>query len=256
MEFYIQIGGAVLLFFVSLPFWIGPFIVHATQKMQAHPTIEPAVLEDFPEESQIFFTKNFPLLQQLDFQSVAFFKIPDLLPNLKNLVALWINRKTQELAILTDVHIRNEKMDLHQFYIEFCTTFTNHSEISTNNTQELVEHYHPNKEVFIFPQLENPIQLYSVHQHLVQKYRSTRQTCVPLAGQEMEEFRNNLVEDLGYLPSKGYWAYDAENDIYRITWKGAFLLTWRLAWPVGAIRKWSQRQEAKRLLKSLDILFP
>ena len=47
------------------------------------------------------------------------------------------------------------------------------------------------------------------------------------------------------------WLYlDSAAGVYRPTWKGAFLMTWGLLWPVLAIRKALLRQKEEALLKA------
>jgi hypothetical protein len=47
---------------------------------------------------------------------------------------------------------------------------------------------------------------------------------------------------LAHHVATGYYYLDEARDIYRPTWKGAVLMTWRLLWPIRPLyRAWRRR---------------
>jgi hypothetical protein len=51
----------------------------------------------------------------------------------------------------------------------------------------------------------------------------------------------------------GYYYFDAGGGVYRPTWKGAVLMTWRLLWPIRPLYRAWRRRPTRKLLRELGV---
>jgi hypothetical protein len=68
----------------------------------------------------------------------------------------------------------------------------------------------------------------------------------------MDAVAREMARDNVHQARAGYWYLDPRDGRYRPTWRGAALMTWKLAWPVGAIRRARRRGRTAALLRRLE----
>ena len=64
--------------------------------------------------------------------------------------------------------------------------------------------------------------------------------------------KSQLKEQAKYSES-GYYYHDEEHRVYRLTWRGAILMSWKLLWPIKQIRAILGRVKAARLLREVGM---
>jgi hypothetical protein len=97
--------------------------------------------------------------------------------------------------------------------------------------------------------------LYRLHQVLVGR-SGLRDKVLRLD----EEFHGNAVAAVGAFMMEafaevigpGYMYLSPADKMYRPTWKGAFLMTWPLMWPMTVLRRAARDRRARRLLAELE----
>jgi len=91
-----------------------------------------------------------------------------------------------------------------------------------------------------------------VHHRLIEKYAVGLWAQSEPKGEEIQRLVR-VLENYGPRHAKIGYMYLADNsDFYRLTWKGALLMTWRGLWPASLLRKLMQQQEMQWELRSLE----
>ena len=137
-------------------------------------------------------------------------------------------------------------------YVEFCTVMTDGNEVCTNNSSVISSFRTvPEKTVLQFPQVDDPVRLYTIHEKLLPQYANVVGKQLPLKGNEVEALCDSMAADCARQIETGYLYVDETGECYRPTWKGAFLMTWKQLPPVSHRLRVRIRRRARRLLKEL-----
>jgi hypothetical protein len=98
--------------------------------------------------------------------------------------------------------------------------------------------------------MEDARELYRAHTDVVAHLGPRSEPIVPLEGDPAAYQCAYTNRERARFKECGYFYLDPEADCYRPTWKGAVLLTWKLLWPVSAIRRARIRRHAEALLRA------
>ena len=105
---------------------------------------------------------------------------------------------------------------------------------------------------FRFPEIQEAQLLFDAHRRLVEKYAGGLWVQAEPPGQEMQRLVRT-VENYGPRHAViGYMVPSEDGASYKLTWKGAFLITCRGLWPVGSVRKWMHRNAMQAELRCLQ----
>jgi hypothetical protein len=170
--------------------------------------------------------------------------------NTQRYVAYFLNRSTNDFANVT-VATSPQKIAA---YFEFSTRFSNELtlETNTNRIPPMTPDNHVIR-VFRFPTIKEPQALYQLHRQLIQKHAAGQWAQGESRGQELERMIS-VIENYGPRHAKmGYMVLGRNRHTYRLTWKGAFLMTWRGLWPTSFVRKALQRKTMQSELQALPV---
>jgi hypothetical protein len=167
-----------------------------------------------------------------------------------------VNRQQCVNAIIVAIHNHTPGIaPTTQMYIEFITRFRDGRIIQTNNSPILSGFPTPKHVVnALVPSIKDPRQVYRVHCAQV-RLRGTGEKVLRLdddfAGDAIRYMAFAMIEELEFACSAGYMRLDASAGVYRLTIKGACLMTWRELWPIKGIRLAQRARREKRLLEEL-----
>ncbi len=238
----------LIVFIVFLPLALqiilGPIIIRFVLKQPAHPHFEECELGEFPSKTQGFFLKSVKALEQEGFEFITYCVWR---AQSKIYLALLKNRETHDVASTVSPQDSN-------FYVEFTTEFKKKGIIDTNNNPQVgVFPPVPDKRLYSFPSIRSVHQLYVLHQVLIQKHASHAEAIALSDEMEIKEVEKAIVKDLERQVETGYFYLDAAAAAYRPTLKGALIMTWKLVWPIGAIRKkWLTHREKAQIKALLE----
>ncbi len=245
-------AGALLL-----PYVMGPLLIRAVHRQAARPAfqmLDPSV-QALPEEADLHLRKITSALQNEGFSIAAVFEQSGYVKNLTVYLALLENRGAQDLAIAVAMYVTVEgQVKFRTVYSEFSTGYLDESSVTTNNCSELTASAPlPQRTLSQLPLLADPLRLYRAHQALLRRVTHTKKKSIP-ARDELERFlRTGMEKEVAAQVAAGYLYLDASADCYRPTWKGALLMTWKLVWPVSAIRRSRRDRRAAELVQELGV---
>ena len=248
MELFIFILGMVSLYYIG-----GPLLVKQTMWIKRYNQLIPMSLESLPLDVQPFFIQTGNGLLNLGFKPVKYFYNQGQTTHCNSHYSLWVNEASKDIVVIADILADNGISKQRVPYIEFVTDFTDGSDINTNNSsQPSVFPKLPNKETFSLPDIYDPYTLYFIHNNMVQRYGKDKIKILPQ--QEQYEFylhKSNL-DALEQREKIGYLYLDRKEDKYRPTLLGAYLMSWRIIWPINKIQLALMKKEAKVLVNQIN----
>jgi hypothetical protein len=237
---------AALVFAIYL---IGPLAVLWTYRFAARCRASEVSLAELPEPVALLFAKRIPELRELGFELTGCFDCGCLASEAHSYVAYFCNRRTNDFANVTAMASPASITS----YLEFSTRFTNGLVLETNTNRVLpLTPMNPNTRVFRFPDIHDAQTLLHTHRQIIEKHASALRVESEPQGAEIGRFVR-MVENYGPRHSQmGYMRLAKDGQSYRLTWKGAFLMTWRGLFPVSFVRNWIYRHAMNSELHSLQ----
>lgn len=238
-----------LVFFWIFLYLIGPLVVKATFRYSA--TIQPLKVlpETVPAAVRAAVDRWSAQIQALGFSPLGVYNMGALASNTQSFLAYFVNRTAGDFANVSVVL----SSAVTKSYFEFSSSFSNALTLDTNmNSIVSIGSVPADILIFRFPSIASPSQLYQVHRALIQKHAGFLRPQLPPEGEEA----TRIVKQLGrFGPCQAaaglmYLAPGATH--YRLTWKGALLMTWKSIWPTPLIRRSLYAMRMQRVLKSLQ----
>jgi hypothetical protein len=240
----------------ALPYVLGPVLIRYTQTMRVSPTLvtfDPEV-QPAPPAVQQFLDTTEAELWDYGFEAVAHVALPDMVPNVKSIIVIMVRPESNDAAMGATMFGTGAGTNIRRFHVEFSTDFADGFEVATSNTtEESVFKPLPHKRLVQCDFVRDPVHLWRVHERAVREYGTGPKKPVPTQNEAIECFRASLRKEITDQAAIGWLYYDEENEVFRPTWKGACLMTWKLCWPVSLIRRVRRRQRAKQLLADWNL---
>lgn len=233
-------------------FVVAPIIVRFQNRFKRYAELFEIDCDSLPEEIQKTFEPNGEKLFRLGFEPRGYFYQFDQMPNTTSYLSFWVNEKAGETALMAHISLKNQNGITKKTTLEFGTEFSNGISLCTNNSDLGVFNYPPEKTVLRLPNNQNVKQLYRVHLKKLEKLRVNAEKLLPVKGMEVFDLTTAMEKELRTQVDLGIMFLDEPENAYRPSWKGAFLMTWRLLPPTKNIRQLKMRRKTNALLKEGD----
>ncbi len=254
---YVLWGGLVLTALVIFPIFIAPIILRNKLKLPLHPNLRPLDpdADEVPLPLQRHFCKVAEKLAPDGFRLMGWFLLADQVPGVKAVLAYLEEPKSGEPAQLAALYGQPEPgtWRLKSAYLEFFAAFADGVNVTTSNAAVLGAFGRAEgRTVQAFPGERDPQQLYRLHQALVRRFGSPVAARRQRGGRTVAEFvQDNVVREIERQIGTGYFLRDDEAGVYRLTWKGAVLMAWKMLPPIAAVRWLLVRWRAAALRRRL-----
>ena len=229
---------------------VGPIALRSTFRFATRCEPMSVPVEEMPQEASSQFAPRIPQMQSLGFELIGCFYCGEMASDTKSFVAYFVNRQTSDFSNVTVVVSPGKVAG----YFEFSTRLTNGTLIETNTNSILpLAPNNPDYRVFRFPKITEPQALYDLHRQLLAKYANGFGAQGEPKGHEIQRMVR-VVEQYGARHEKIGYMYLADGGThYRLTWKGACLMTWRALWPTVLVRRILFRQQMNSELQELHV---
>jgi hypothetical protein len=246
-----------------------PLLIRSTLRISAQPEYLNIDLNDpaVPQDVSNYFQSVAEVLAPIGFESVEALSMPRPSSGTTSFFLLMANRLNKDYALVTVMYRCTQETDaageptqvsrLATAYTDFFSRFRDGTNVSTSNVLEVgVFRPLPWNIVARLPMVEDMRRLYQLHQRLLETYDINSSKFLRVE----EEYQNDagaylaqvIREQLNEQVDTGYFYYSKDDDVYRPTLKGAYLMTWKQLWPFKAIARSRIRMNAGRLLRELD----
>ncbi|HYF48174.1 MAG TPA: hypothetical protein VEJ63_02135 [Planctomycetota bacterium] len=236
----------------TLPYWLGPVLIHGSHKMPVKPQFDSLPLEgEVPSEVSEYFSETGAEFEKLGFRKVARLLQDTFMPNVKTFIDLWYHSQSglgviSVAAYGTVKTPEGMKDTLQAKYVQFSASFTDDSAVMTSNSAT-AEVFAPveGKRHFKF-RTDDLSELFRNHQKLAAHFgrgKTPKDPPTDPAGYLSESMTKELRAQIG----TGY-LYE-EGDYFWPTWKGAILVVYKSLPP---FKGWLQASELSNSQKALQ----
>jgi hypothetical protein len=257
IESRLEIIIAIVAGLVSLPYWLGPILVYATNRSSASPRFDaydPA-RHVVPPTTVVALRESETALLAAGFAKVGDFFQTGFVQNMTTRVGLLEKTSTRQQAIIVGMYMNSEPTKLIAHYVEIMATYTDGRTLLVNNSP-MIPAYAPvaGKTLEQFPGVSDPRRLARLHERLL-----ARDAKVPVQeidrGPDAAAFLTQaLIKEMEQQIPLGYLR--REDDAYRPTVLGAVLMTWTQLPPMTWIRRSRMRRRGDALIRSLGVTEP
>jgi len=257
-EWLYTVAG-IALCILLIPYVLGPILIFFTLRFRMPPTVvavDPRV-HPLPAEARNYLAEAYRGLTAEGFELLGTMLLPDLVPNVKTLFAMYTNRANSDMAMSAIIVAQGGVGgELKTSYVEFVHRFDDGVVVQTNNSAELSAFKRmPGEYTTKFWQIRDIRRLYSLHQQLIERFRQRGQPVNRLdaeyGGDAVRYVAKAVLEEtFRDQVGTGYLAEDASG--FRPSLKGAWIMAWQELWPIKGIRRWRERRRAERLLAELE----
>ena len=251
-EWLYGLGGLVLCVLL-VPYVLGPILVFFTLRFRMPPTVvavDPRV-HPLPAEARNYLAEAYRELTADGFELVGTMFLPDMVPNVKALFAIYANRPSADMA-MSAIMVAQSGMggELRTSYVEFVRRYDDSVVVQTNNSSELSSFKRmPGEYTNKFWQVRDIRQLYRLHQLLSDRFRQRGQPTFRMDsefGGDAVQYVAQAVLQETFRDQVGTGYLSEDSNGFRPTMKGAWIMAWQELWPVKGIRRWREKQRAER----------
>jgi hypothetical protein len=250
----------IVLLSLGLPFVIAfvtkwvvvPINIHRNQHMTQQPNLRHATADDItPELSQLLQTV-LPQFRAEGFESAAMTCNADTVPNVRSVQATLVNRATNDVAMILGAWGKGTRALVYAVRSEFAD-----DTIVTTGVHRSIGVFtrDPADDSVGFSRLSDIHALCEFHRrrlrHLGIENRARR--LLP-PGAEIDRLNREWQRTTARLVRTGYKYFDPSAQVFRYTWKGAFLSAWRLTQPIKGWR--IQRRDRRALALWHELKMP
>jgi hypothetical protein len=242
---------------------LGPWIVGALKLKQSHwatadPHYEPIDVqsEQTPrvvKESNVAISSQ---LEALGFANRGHFRVARSISNGGVHVTLFENRPARQYAklfsaLLTVGGVPTVKETSLAFFTDFDDGLT--LVTGNNKTRPLTPRIRVHEGSLAVPWIGNPRRLYEIHNACITHFgNGASRVDIPIKD-PIDFLRKSQLKETVKFAESGYYYLDANAQVYRLTWRGAILGTWKLLWPIKQIRATLAVRRSARVLHELGI---
>jgi hypothetical protein len=262
---WLAIGVAVA--FIGFCYVIMPVLLKGKMRHTMRPDFEPfdPDRQDLPAKIRGFFDgvtselsgAGFAVAGYLFHVSRIFGPDDDTQTHVHSLIAVMENPATQEsaMAMVNYAQSRAETVPkITESSVILTTRFGDGGRVATTDSSTLSA-FAPQPDVTAawLPRTVGLARLLRVHRHLTERFGGRAKVSRPAEEDLTSSILRDWTETLAHQAELGYFWHDEEGGVYRPTWKGAVLMTWKLLWPWSSIQRVLRKRQARRLLREVGV---
>jgi uncharacterized protein DUF4253 len=237
----------------AAPYVLGPVLVYRRQRQNPRPSFVPfdAAQHQLPQALAVAMQQNAASLEQAGFTKVADLFRMDRSTRMR---VVLLDTPGGDLGLVLAVS-PTLKPERGVCTVELVARFEGDRSLTVQNT--------PIPGAFArirgrdkqrFRSVRDPARLYRIYQALlVRRYGATRRAPSDHREDPAGFLAAAMARELRQQVDTGYFWLDSTLDAYRPTWKGAWLMCWKLLQPFRDFGEWRSDQRAKALLRELNL---
>jgi hypothetical protein len=245
---------AVFVFFVWI---VAPAGLKLRQWASPNPDIEAIDVqsEETPEAFAAAYRRAEPFMQEIGFRIAGCLRVTNSAPGGRIVIALFENAKERQTAQLFTVIARVGFVLKTVTVLVLITEFDDGTKLITSNSRipVIMPRVRIRQGSAAFPKITRPRRLFEIHQASVARYGGGATRLEPSIEDPAEYLRQRWRTESATFLETGYYYHDEKHDVYRPTWRGAYLMAWKLLWPVKPILGLIRKRRAARLLRELGL---
>jgi len=237
----------------AAPYVLGPVVVYRRQRQNARPSFVPfdAAQHQVPQALDVAMQQNVASLERAGFTTVADLFRMDRSTRMR---VILLDTPAGDLGLVLGV-LPILKPERGVCAVELVARFEGDRSLSVQNTAIPGAFARvPGRDKERFRNVRDPARLYRIYQALLsRRYGATRRAPPDHREDPAGFLAAAMARELRQQVDTGYFWLDNTADAYRPTWKGAWLMCWKLLQPFRDVGEWRSDRRAKALLRELNL---
>ncbi len=231
--------GAVAMLVVGwliLLAWL-PIRVHDKLAIPAKPVFETVEDSEVPEELRELYRRLRADLAEAGFEAIGWLRTEDLSPDQVTLMGLVRHDDERVIGLAGGVaRATDTGLVLDDSYLELSTELLDGRELTTNNSDASgTLHPRPDRLIASFVEIDDPLELYRRHLERLRALGTVARSPLPAPGELIAHLESDSVKVFEGQVEAGYFLRDDESRTFRVTWKGAIMMSWKHVWPLSLV---------------------
>jgi hypothetical protein len=243
----------ILIVIAASPYVIAPIRVYQRQRQPARPSFEPFDAAKHPLAPSLVdaMQRNVALLAQAGFRQVGDLFRTDRAARLR---AVLMDNAGDDIAVVVAAAAL-ARPERGSSTVELVARFPGSRSLTVHNSPlPGVFGRVPGREKVRLREVRDPVRLFRIYQALVtRRYGALRREPADYRTDPAGFLGAAMARELGQQVETGYLRLDDRAEVYRPTWKGAFLMTWKLMQPFRDIGEWRSDRQARALVVELHL---
>lgn len=240
LDYLLYIAGTILI----VMYGAFPLLMRSQQKFPEQYDLVSFPVDEFLSESDESFKSLSSQISASGFHPVAASAFNHQSTDTRFLVFVHDEKKIS--ILLVQITAQNIPINL---YIDISQLFNDNTVLNIMNSP-MPEAYPKSsiKVSFRFPEVTEVAPLIEITERIIKHYLSSKTAISLPKGEELKAIEKFLNDELAELISKGYVQNSVQNHLRSLTFKGAYLMTWKFLWPIKQIRESRELAFAKKIL--------
>jgi len=164
-------------------------------------------------------------------------------------VTLMEHPQTLDLVMVVEVKSRNHRL----VSLRLITRFEDGTAVATDNSRLTVGlPFRPGITFLWLPGVRDAMQLYHIHVQARENLGCGKKR-LPVGGDPVVYLKAAHKRMFNHYVETGYHYLDEAHGVYRPTWKGALLMSWRLMWLIAPFYRAYRQRRTRDLIRELGI---
>lgn len=240
---------------LAVLYLFAPLVIKQSQYLREQADYQVIDREHMPADVRAFFDQTLLELEAIGYRRAVVARDVGAVPGGEQYVGLAYHPLTSDTATIAFTIAGSAGAQVRQRTVIFDTVFEDSSRIETGNFADAgVFPPNPASTKLHIPRLHDVVLLNEVHTRRRERYQPTgTRPLLPPPGRELEALLEEDQQEKERVVAKGYYYLDEAAGRYRPTLKGAYLMTWKLTFPVGVLRRLAKTVRARRQLRELGL---
>lgn len=242
----IKIVLGIIIVPIALLNLLGPIFIKKVQRLPARIRFTGHDENEFLLSRDDEFIKLDSEIKSLGFDYIGSSFMKD--TNTETNLSLYTNETDLTCAVLVSIVSRVKTIT----YVEFSQLYEDGSMLDIFNASQVSPF--PNMDLKIalrYPDIKSPQELYSVFLRIRNYLKNTARPMAYGKSKGFKHVEDFMARESDELVKRGYCFNEIDTEGKRpLTWKGAYLLTWRSVFPGSRIRDLIDRSYASKMLRN------
>jgi hypothetical protein len=242
------VGAVIILFYGVIP-----LLAKRSQFLYGERELIPTTTEDLNETAREGIRRAVRDLGAEGFEVVANYRHRGGNARLLMVSVLFVNRAAGHFAQGFFVSIGSESTYRETWNLVIRTRFADGFEMNTaSSTSDTAFPTDPMSDSINPYWIRDGRLLWAIHRARIEgDARKGQRRIVPDPGKEAEFLNEDFRREIDHVVATGYYVPDEIAGRYRLTIKGAYLIIWRLLWPLKHLRRAARKRRAQSVLREL-----
>lgn len=229
------LAAVLSLAVLALVYVLGPALFYLGYKRPLEPSFVP--IEDFPPAFAKEMEGRVRALQVLGLSEQARLSFPSRAHNEPAYFSMLTDAETGDKALVVAIVPRGS-LTPRAVYVELSRRLAS-GDLRTMNSLELHASHRDSSgsSTTWLPQVRDVAALVAMHRHICHKLAPSERGELYQAGEAGAFLEREMREENAILARDGVLCADEDAGVWRPTWRGACLLTWKNLWPQAGARR-------------------